>query len=116
MKTAEEAATKNIYDPNIKILAALDTTEDGLPGHVLIRRLDEGMECKGTYTGKVWRMPALAIGITMAGMAYGDQKESDWLFGFAIEREWLLTIAWHCFVEAVRGWLRQILRREKLNE
>lgn len=104
MKTAEEAWTKNIYDSNVKILTVLDTKDD-LPDHVLVRRLDEGMEYEGTYTGKTYQVPALAIGTTLGNLAYGSQKKSDWLIGFAIERRWLLTIAWHCLVEAIRGQL-----------
>lgn len=110
MKTANEAAIKNIYDLNIEILAVLDT-KDGLPNHVLIRRRDEGERYEGTYTGKVYQVPALAIGVTKAGTTLAGEKDSDWLIGFGIERKWLLTIAWHCFDEAICGWLRQILRK-----
>lgn len=106
--TAKEAMIKNIHDPNVKILTVLDTTEDGLPSHVLVRRLDEGVWYEGAHTEKAYQVPALAIGVTLGGMAYGDQKESDWLIGFTIKRGWLLTIAWCCFVEAMRGWLRQL--------
>lgn len=113
VKTANEVAMKNIYDPNVKILTVLDTSKDGLPKHVLVRQLDEGTWYKGTYTGKAYQVPALAIGVTKAGMTIGDEKESDWLIGFGIERQWLLTIAWHCFVEAVLGWLRQSIRRQR---
>ena len=117
MKTANEAAIKNIYDLNVEILAILDTTEDGLPNHVLIRRRDEGEQCKGTYTGKVYRVQALAIGVTKAGTTLAGEREGDWLIGFGIERRWLLTIAQHCLVEAVRGWLRRgIMERRKGNE
>ena len=112
MQTAEEAWTKNIYDSNIEVLAVLDTTDD-LPNHVLIRRLDEGVEYEGTYTGKTYQVPALAIGTTLGNLAFGSQKKTDWLIGFAFEREWLMAIAWHCFAEAVRGWLRRITRTGK---
>lgn len=110
MKTIDEAAIKSIYDPNVEILAVLDT-RNGLPNHVLIRRRDEGERYKGTYTGKVYQVLALAIGVTKAGMALAGEKESDWMIGFGIERRWLLTIAWRCLAEAIRGWLRQILKK-----
>lgn len=114
MKTADEAMIKNIHDPNVEILAVLDTIEDGLPNHVLIRRLDEGASYEGIYTKEIYQVPALAIGATKIKI-YADDKEGDWLIGFNIERKWLLTIAWHCFVEATRGWLRRILRRGERN-
>lgn len=107
MKTIKEVAIKNIYDPHIKILTVLDINEDGLPNHVLVQRLDEGAEYKGEYTKKVYQVSTLAIGVTKAGMTMGDEKESDWLIGFGIEREWLLAIAWYCFVEAICGWLHR---------
>ena len=111
MKTANEAAIKNIYDPNVEILAVLDTDENGSPSHILIRRLDEGALYEGTYTKKIYQVLALAIGVTKGAKLYADDKEGDWLIGFSIERRWLLTIAWHCFVEAICGWLRQVLRK-----
>ena len=111
MKTANEAVVKNIYDSNVKILAVLDTTEGGLPNRVLIKRLDEGEQYGGTYMGRIYQVQALAIGVTKAGATLAGEKESDWLIGFGIEREWLLTIAWHCLDEAILGRLRRILRK-----
>ena len=110
MKTARESAMKNIHDPNVQILAVLDITEDGSPRHVLIRRRDEGSSYKGTYTGEIYQVQAIAIGVTKTGVILAGEKEGDWLIGFGIEREWLLAIAWCCLAEVVRGWLRQILR------
>lgn len=111
MKTADEAAIKNIYDLNVEILAVLDTTEDGCPNRVLIRRRDEGEQYEGSYTGKVYQVQALAIGVTKAGTTLAGEREGDWLIGFGIERGWLLTVAWHCLAEAILGWLRRILRK-----
>ncbi len=110
MKTPNEVAMKNIYDPNVEILAVLDTAEDGSPSHVLIRRRDEGEDYRGTYTEETYQVRALAIGVTK-GMILPGEKKGDWLFGFGIEREWLLPIAWHCLIEAIAGWLRRILRK-----
>jgi len=100
----ERKVKYNILDDDrIEVLAHLKTGEHSTT--VLVRHNDEGTEYP-LNDGK-FVAPTLRLGTAMLNKVLKADRAGDIFYAFGIRREWLMTVAWHCFIEAIWGRFRK---------